>query len=81
MYDRGIGVKQDPIESRKWFKIAASQGFAQARYRLRVSLKRGKDEKQEYLKEGESFQKIAEQAIDQAKQIIAFMNGNGQSVC
>ena len=34
MYDKGEGVKQDPVEAAKWYRRAASQGYAPAQFNL-----------------------------------------------
>jgi len=34
MYDNGYGVLQDYAEARKWYRLAADQGVAEAQYTL-----------------------------------------------
>ena len=41
LYRRGLGVKKNPKEAAKWYKLAADQGFAKAQFNLGLMYRRG----------------------------------------
>lgn len=42
LYERGLGVKRDPKEATKWYKIAADSGSREARFSYALKLLEGK---------------------------------------
>ena len=41
MYDIGLGVGVDYVETLKWYRLAAAQGFADAQYNLGLMYSKG----------------------------------------
>jgi TPR repeat protein len=49
MYYKGDGVEKDSHEARKWWTLAAQQGYARAQYALGLMYAAGLDVSQDYV--------------------------------
>jgi TPR repeat protein len=50
MYDNGVGVAQDHAEALKWYRLAAAQGYANARSDLGLMYAKGQGVMQDYVR-------------------------------
>ena len=74
MYDKGLGVKQDPLKAFNWFEKAAQQGMPDSQYCLGVMYLNGKGVKRDHIKAMEWLIKSAEQGNEQAQEVLANLN-------
>src|SRR4051812_1039324 len=81
MYDAGIGVPKNYIESGRWYLKAAQQGVAEAQFQLAVRYyQHGKKAKENYVTAFQWFFKAANQGMPEAQYNVAAMYQLGRGV-
>ncbi|WP_048942707.1 tetratricopeptide repeat protein, partial [Haemophilus influenzae] len=69
----GQGVKQDDFEAVKWFRKAAEQGYAEAKFNLGHMYSKGRGVKQDDFEAVNWYRKAAEQGDADAQAILGFL--------
>lgn len=80
MYGEGKGVPQDYAEAIKWFRKAAKQGDAGAKYNLGVAYGAGVGVPQDYAEAVKWYRKAAEQGDAKAQNNLGAMYFKGEGV-
>jgi hypothetical protein len=80
MYDSGRGVPQDYTEAAKWYRLAATQGDANAQVMVGLRYDRGKGVPQDYVQAAKWFRLAAEQGEADAQSQLGSMYQSGRGV-
>ena len=80
MYTNGAGVPQDYGEARRWYRMAAEQGLAEAQSSLGLIYDNGTGVPQDYGEAARWYRMAAEQGLAEAQNSLGFMYDNGSGV-
>ena len=73
-YIKGKGVKADPAEAVKWYRLAADQGLDEAQYNLGVAYLEGSGVEKDRVEAAKWFRMAADQGMEDAAKMMK-MNG------
>jgi hypothetical protein len=80
MHERGEGVPQDYAEAEKWYRLAAEQGIADARFNLGVMYVEGRGVPQDHAEAVKWYRLAAQQGHARAQSNLGIMYATGQGV-
>jgi TPR repeat protein len=80
MYAAGKGVRQDPVEAVKWYRLAADQGSALAQYNLGEMYASGESVRQDSIEAIKWYRLAAEQGHADAQSNLGAMHASGKGV-
>jgi TPR repeat protein len=80
MYQRGIGIPQDPAEALKWYRRAADDGYTFAQYNLGAMYQKGICIQQDYPEALKWYRQAAEQGITEAQYNLGIMYFSGDGI-
>jgi len=80
LYRRGLGVKKNPKEAAKWYKLAADQGFAKAQFNLGLMYKRGNGVEKDLIKAIDLYQLSARNGYSRAQFALGLRYERGEGV-
>ena len=80
MYQRGIGIPQDPAEALKWYRRAADDGYTFAQYNLGAMYQKGVCIQQDSPEALKWYRKAAEQGVTEAQYNLGIMYFSGDGI-
>lgn len=78
LYAKGQGVKQDPAEAAKWYRVAADKGIPEAQYNLGVLYSTGTGVSKDETEASQWFQKAAEKGDANAANSVGTLYDSGE---
>jgi len=81
VYDQGQGVKRDPIEALRWYKLSAAQGNTHAQTNMGLMYAEGQGIPQDYSEAFRWTLLAAEKGDAQAQLNLCLMHMTGKSLC
>jgi TPR repeat protein len=76
----GYGVPQDYAEAEMWYRKAAEQGHAEAKFNLGIMYYNGRGVLQDYVEAAKWYHEAAEQGDQWAQNNLGVMHENGEGV-
>ena len=80
MYQRGIGIPQDPAEALKWYRRAADDGYTFAQYNLGAMYQKGICIQQDSPEALKWYRRAAEQGVTEAQYNLGIMYFSGDGI-
>jgi TPR repeat protein len=80
MYQRGIGIPQDPAEALKWYRKAADDGYTFAQYNLGSMYQKGICIQQDTPEALKWYRMAAEQGVMEAQYNLGIMYFSGDGI-